>query len=335
MRQVIYAGPRAMAVAERDAPTLAGSDVLLRVEACGVCGSDVASYLHGHYVEVGQVMGHESVGTVVGLGPDADHLAVGDRTVIRPLRACGACWYCRRGASHLCGRTAERSLGYGADGAYADLLVIRDDAAGGQVVRIDPETPLDDAVWTEPLAVALHALALGAVRDDSRVLVVGAGPIGLALVAACRANGASVEVVEPREPRRRAAAEQGADPVRAPGDDPGGPVDVVLDASGHAGAIAAAARRVVPGGRVVLVGLGDQPLPDLPADVAVHGAFAFTADEFVRAARLIDSGRVRLGSAVSHRFGLANTGRAIATAAGDERAIKVVVVPHGPPEDPA
>lgn len=327
MRQVIYAGPRSMAVAEREAPRLEGSDVLLRVEACGVCGSDIASYLHGHYVEIGQVMGHESVGTVVELGPDADHLSVGDRVVVRPLRACGTCWYCRRGASHICGRTAARSLGYGADGAFADLLLIRDDAGGGQIVRIAPDTPTDDAVWTEPLAVALHALAQADVQAGSRVLVVGAGPIGLALVAACRATGAAVAVVEPREVRRHTAADLGADPVSAPGDEPDGPLDVVLDASGHGAAIAAAADRVVPGGTVVLVGLGESEVPDVPPGVGVRGAFAFTAEEFVRAARLIEAGTVRLGGAVSHRFGLDETGEAIATAAEHEDAVKVVVVP--------
>lgn len=322
-----------MAVAEREAPRPEGSDVLLRVEACGVCGSDIASYLHGHYVEVGQVMGHESVGTVVELGPDADHLSVGDRVVIRPLRACGECWYCRRGASHICGRTAARSLGYGADGAFADLLLIRDDAGGGQIVRIGPDTPTDDAVWAEPLAVALHALALAAVQAGSRVLVVGAGPIGLALVAACRATGAAVGVVEPRAVRRHTAADLGADPVSAPGDEGDGPLDVVLDASGHGAAIAAAAARVVPGGTVVLVGLGDSAVPDVPAGVTVRGAFAFTPEEFVRAARLIDAGTVRLGGAVSHRFGLDETGRAIATAAEHEDAVKVVVLPNAVPEE--
>lgn len=336
MRQAVYEGPRRIAVADREDPRLGPGDVLVAVEACGVCGSDVASYLHGHYVRPGQVMGHEAVGTIVDAGAEADHVTVGSRVAIRPLRACGDCWHCRRGASHICGRTAAGSLGYGADGAFADRVLIADDARGRQVVELDPSTPVEEAVWAEPLAVAVHALARAGLQAGDRALVLGAGPIGLALCAAAAAQGARAEIVEPRAARRAAALAVGADAAHDPADADidGAPVDAVLDTSGAPEAIAAGCARLRPGGPLVLVGLGDRPLPPLPPDVSVRGAFAFTSDDFLRSARLIEAGAVRLGPAVSHAFALADTGRAIATAAEDPSAVKVLVTPAQDPSNP-
>jgi 2-desacetyl-2-hydroxyethyl bacteriochlorophyllide A dehydrogenase len=331
-------------VAERDTPPVGPRDVLVAVAACGVCGSDVASFLHGHYVSPGQVMGHESVGVVVEAGAEVAHVDAGDRVVVRPLRACGDCWYCRRGEGHICGSTAAGSLGYGAEGAFADLLLIRDEVRGRQLVPIAEETPTEEAVWAEPLAVALHALARAGIQPGDRVLVLGAGPIGLALTAGAHAGGAVVEVVEPRAARREAALAVGAaravapdgsadaaDRVTpsatdaAPGD---APFDAVLDASGAPAAIAAGCARLAPGGTLVLVGLGDGALPPLPPGIRVRGAFAFTPRDFLRSARLIESRAVRLADAVSHSFPLHETGRAIETAAHDAAALKVIVRPQ-------
>ena len=336
MRQAVYEGPRAVAIAERPRPRCGPRDALVAVDACGVCGSDVASYLHGHHVRPGQVMGHESTGVVAETGAEVAHVRAGDRVVVRPLRACGRCAYCRRGEGHICGSTAAGSLGYGADGAFADLLLLRDEAAGRQLVAVDPATPVLDAVWAEPLAVALHALARADTAPGDRVLVLGAGPIGLALTAAADAAGAVVEVVEPRAARRAAALAAGAARALAPGADAAageaGAVDAVLDASGVPAAIAAGCARLTPGGALVLVGLGDGELPPLPAGVDVRGAFAFTPRDFVRSARLIERGAIALSAAVSHTFPLHETGRAIEVAAHDEAALKVVVRPASEPE---
>lgn len=326
MRQAVYEGPRTIAVGERPRPVVGPRDALVAVDACGVCGSDVASYLHGRHVAPGQVMGHEATGVVAAVGGEVAHVRPGDRVAVRPLRACGRCAYCRAGEEHICGRTAAGSLGYGADGAFADLLLLRDEVAGRQLVALDPSTPVLDAVWAEPVAVALHALDRAPVRPGDRVLVLGAGPIGLALIAAARVAGAVPAAVEPRAARRAAALAAGAARAVAPGAALDA-ADVVLDSSGAASAIAAGAACLQPGGALVLVGLGERALPPPPAGVRVRGAFAFTPRDFLRAARLIERGAVRLGAAVSHTYPLEETGRAIAAAAHDAVAVKVVVRP--------
>lgn len=328
MRQAVLLAPKTIELRDRDPASLLAADVRVEVSACGVCGSDIGSYLHGHYVEPGQVMGHELTGTVVEAGPEVGHLRPGQRVVARPLRTCGACWYCRRGEGHLCATTNRDSIGYGADGAYADELVVRGEAAHRQLVPVPGDIAPEDAMWAEPLAVCLHALARADVGPGARVLVTGAGPIGLGVTAAAVAGGMDVEVVEPRARRREAALAVGATAAHAPGDAPASEVDALLDASGVPAAIAAASGRVVPGGTVVLLGLGDVPLEGLAPAVRVRGSFAFTPQDFTRAVRLIASGAVRLGSAVSHRFALEDLAQAIETAAGDPAAVKVAVLPR-------
>jgi L-iditol 2-dehydrogenase len=327
VRQVVFEGQGRLAIADGTPAALTPGGARVAVEACGICGTDIATLLRGEHALPGQVMGHEAVGIVTELGPDVRGLADGDRVVIRPLGACRRCWYCRRGEAHLCGGTADKSLGFGVAGAFADEVLIPEAAASGQVIRIDPATSIDDAVWTEPFAVALHAVVRGRVLPGERVLVTGAGPIGLAIVAAAGVAGASVEVIEPREGRRAAALALGAERAEAPGESAGGRVDVVLDASGASVAASTAVSRLGPGGRLVLVGLGDGPVPDLPAGVPALGAFAFTPREFLLAARLIESGRVRLGGAISHWLGLDDTAAAIELAASDPTALKVVIRP--------
>jgi threonine dehydrogenase-like Zn-dependent dehydrogenase len=160
------------------------------------------------------------------------------------------------------------------------------------------------------------------------VSIVGAGPIGLATAAAAVASGALVTIIEPRPARLAAANRLGAARAVSPDRLPPNPVEVVLDTSGSAQAIADAASRLVAGGRLVLVGLGRAPVPDVPPCVLVRGSFAFSVREFARAAHLIDSGLVRLGAMISHSFGLDNTAEAIETAAKEVSALKVVVAPN-------
>jgi L-idonate 5-dehydrogenase len=328
MRQVVLHGPQDVSVAEGAAPALGDGDARVRIWLCGVCGSDVASFLHGHYVEPGQVMGHELTGTVTEIGAEVRHVAVGDRVAIRPLRSCGSCWYCATGLSHLCGATGGVSIGYGVAGGYADELVIPAEAVHRQLVGIADGVDPADGLWAEPLGVCLHALARAEVGPGARVQVTGAGPIGLGLVAAAHAGGLHVEVVEPRAARRELALTLGAAATYAPGDEPGDAlVDAAFDASGVPAAIAASAARVRPGGAVVLLGLTDAAVPAMPPGVRLRGSFAVTPEEFKRAVELIEARAVRLGAAVTHRFGLGSAREALLTAAQDERAGKVALDP--------
>ena len=323
---VVFQGPGRVDLDERPVPTPGPTDAVIAVEGCGVCGSDLTSYRDGAYVAPGQVMGHEFVGAVVAAG-ERCRVAVGDRIVVRPMRSCGRCWYCRRGDIHLCSGTAELSLSFGRPGGYAAHVHVPDPNPGVDVFVLPAATDVRDAIWVEPLAVALHAVRLAGPVAGRRVLVVGAGSIGLCLLTAARLAGATTVVVEPRAVRRDLAAELGADVVLADADElAAGSVDVVLDATGIPAALHATLGATLPGGSVVLVGVTHRDL-DLPADRWVRGSFGYQEDDFAAAAELVATGRARLGRAVTHEFPLTSFDEAMEVAASDPRAGKVVLRP--------
>jgi 2-desacetyl-2-hydroxyethyl bacteriochlorophyllide A dehydrogenase len=331
MRAMVYAAPRDLRLDVRPRPDLGPRDALLRIEACGICGSDVASYQHGHYVEPGQVLGHEVSARIEALGDDLDGaLQIGQRVAVRTSRSCGSCSYCTSGRPYLCDQSRAMSVGYGVDGGFADLMTLTDVEPGLDLIPVPDDVTPDELVWAEPLAVAVHAVRRAGLSGMSGpTLVVGAGSVGLCVLAAARAAGVhDLTVVEPRPDRLEAAAdlsrhaltpEQLADSDLA--------FDVVIDTSGSTRALAEPVARLRPNGRLVLVGLGDQDVPwPLPAADVVT-SFAWDDDDFVTAVRHLVDGEVRLARFVSHRYALAETGAAIAASAEDPAVIKAVVYP--------
>jgi 2-desacetyl-2-hydroxyethyl bacteriochlorophyllide A dehydrogenase len=322
----VFRGPGDVDVVAQPMHDLGARDAFIEVEACGICGSDVTSYRSGAYVQPGQVMGHEFVGRVVEAGAEA-RVSVGDRLVVRPMRSCQRCWYCRRGDIHLCSGTGELSLSYGLPGGYAERVYVPDPTPGVDVFDLSPEVDALDALWTEPLAVAMHAVALAGPVTGRRVLIVGAGSVGLCLVTAARLAGATTFVVEPREVRRQLASRHGADHVLSDVVDlRGGAVDVVLDSSGVPGAVLAAVSVTEPGASVVLVGVTHGDL-QLPPDRVVQGSFGYQQHDFAAAAELVRTGRATLRGAVTHEFDLHSFDDAMAVAASDPEAGKVVIRP--------
>ncbi|MCZ7422147.1 MULTISPECIES: alcohol dehydrogenase catalytic domain-containing protein [unclassified Micromonospora] len=329
-RQAVFRAAGAVEIVEVQRAELGPRDVLLRVTACGVCGSDVGSYLHGHYVKPGQVMGHEMAGRVIAVGAEVE-LGPGTLVAVRPLRTCGRCWYCARGDAHLCGRSAARSLAYGLAGGFAEEVLVPDAVIGRDVVPVPEHVDPEDLLWAEPLAVAIRAITLSAASAGDQALVVGAGSVGLCVIGALIAGGVRVDVVEPRPVRRAAAEVLGARTVTAD-EVATGRHDAVFEASGASGGLATAAR-AAERAPLVLLGLSDRPIPVEAAHADLRGAFAYLDRDFHRAISLIVDGRVSMRAAVSHRFPLDETGAAIRASATDETAVKVLVVPTTEPAE--
>lgn len=326
---VVLAAPGRAEVVAQEPADLGAADARLRVEACGVCGSDLTSYRTGAYVAPGQVMGHEFVGQVVEAGAEAD-VAVGDRLVVRPMRACGTCWYCRRGDIHLCSGTAKLSLSFGLPGGYAEVVHLPAPELGVDVFALPDDVPASDAIWTEPLAVATHAVAVAGPLLGSSVLVLGAGSVGLCLIVAARLAGATVRVVEPRATRRQIALSLGAEEAVGGLADLTGSgvatIDVVLDSTGLPIALEPVLAQLPAGAHAVLVGVTAADL-SIPAGREVRGSFGYDETDFARAAALIVSGRARLGAAVTHAFDLHSFDTAMTVAASDPDVGKVVITP--------
>jgi threonine dehydrogenase-like Zn-dependent dehydrogenase len=279
-RRVVLTAERRLEADVVTLPEPGPEDLLMRVVLCGICATDV-HFFQGHLgVRYPLVLGHEFVGEVAAIGPEATArrgLQPGDRIAVEMLLPCGLCPRCREGRSNLCDEDdpfeeglVGREYGCNMDGdrppglwgGYAQHLHVPREAV---VHRLPPSLAWESAVLVEPLAVAFHAVGRARVRPGDRVVVVGSGPIGLMLVLAARSAGAARVVVTGLEPERLALAERlGADAVLDVRDADaaalvraalGGELaDVCLEAAGTPAAQEQAVTLVRRGGRVALVG---------------------------------------------------------------------------------
>ncbi len=259
MRQAVMLRPGELVVEDAPDPQPTGRDVLIHVEACGVCGSDRAIFAGTHPISTPVVLGHEFAGVVVDRGPEVGELQVGDRVAIDPNIPCGRCYYCRRGLIQLCPRLTP--LGIVRPGGYATHALVPE----ANAYRLAAATSFDQAALVEPLACCIRGIQQAGVELGDVVLILGAGPIGLLLAQLARIRGAAqVLAVDPLVERRDLARQLGvgatlltdgeavAEAVRTATDGRG--ADVVIEASGQTSAAEAALDLVRPGGTVVWFG---------------------------------------------------------------------------------
>lgn len=318
-------------IEERPTPKPGPDDVLVAVTAVGVCGSDVHYYQHGRIgdfvVRAPLVLGHEAGGVVVGVGPNVPAERIGERVSIEPGVPCGRCAECRQGRYNLCPDVrffATPPI----DGAFCEYVVVPADFAYPV-----PESVSDDAAaLMEPLSVGIWANRKAGVGAGSRVLVAGAGPIGLVVTQVARAFGAAEVVVSDlAEPRLAAARRLGATATVQPGEPLGDEFDAFIDCSGAAPAVAAGIRAVRRAGWVVLVGMGADEVP-VPVsavqtrELTLTGTFRY-ANTWPQAIGLVTAGLVDLDAMVTGHFPLDQVERALTESTQPDR-IKAVVNPR-------
>ena len=335
MRVSVLRAAGDLAVEERAEPVPGPHQVLVRIASVGVCGSDVHYFEHGrigsHVVKAPLVLGHEASGEIVGLGSAVTRLSVGQRVSIEPGVPDFTCAQCLAGRYNLCDDMKFFATPP-VDGAFAELVTVHELFA-----HPVPDSLSDDvAALLEPLSVGLWACRKGEVSAGSRVLVTGAGPVGLVAAQAAIALGAAEVVVTDVNPHRlRLARELGATEVVDAGStalgEAGLEVDVLLECSGHPAATADAIRVVGRAGRVVLVGMGGDEMP-LPVSViqerelTVTGTFRY-AHTWPAAIALAASGRVQLDRLVTGHYGLEQVRDALTVARTDPQAVKPIVRP--------
>jgi L-iditol 2-dehydrogenase len=317
MRAAVLVGTGRIEVEERVVPAPASGDVLIRVSSVGVCGSDTHYYRDGRIgsfvVDGPLVLGHEAAGTIVGVGESIDPARIGQRVSIEPQRPDPDSAETRSGQYNLC----PHMQFFGTppvDGAFCDYVTI-----GSAFAHPIPETVTDDAAaLCEPLSVGIAAIRKAGVRGGSRVLIAGAGPIGIVVTQVARAYGASdVIVSDPDETRRRRAIEFGATTALDPTVEDVNrlTVDAFVDASGAAAAVASGIEAVRPAGTVVLVGSGAESMM-LPTqliqnrELVLTGVFRY-ANTWPTAISLVESGRVDLDAMVTARFPLERAAEAL------------------------
>lgn len=321
---------------ERETPLPAADEVLVKVEAVGICGSDVHYYregrIGGYVVEQPLVLGHESSGTVVGLGTDVTTLSVGDRVTIEPGVSCGRCEQCKKGRYNLCPAVVFFATPP-IDGAFQKYVSVRADF----VFPIPDSMSFEQGALVEPLAVAVWACTKAAVTVGSRVLVTGAGPIGLLTLQTALAFGAeSVTVTDIDPAKLEIARSLGATAVidaRALGEQPQPlDADVHIECSGNPTAALQGIGHLGRGGTSVLVGMGGStPLGLTVADVqerelTITGTFRY-ANCYPAAIQLLASGKVRIDELITARMSLADTESALQSGA-QAGSLKALVFPN-------
>ena len=335
MRVAVLSGPGDLSVQERPEPHAGPGQVVVRVASVGVCGSDTHYYDHGRIgrfvVEQPLVLGHEASGEVVELGAGVTGLRPGQRVSLEPGVPDLVCEQCRAGRYNLCPEMRFFATPP-VDGAFAELVAVH--AAFAHPV---PDTMSDDAAaLLEPLSVGIWACRKGRVTAGSRVLITGAGPIGLVSVQTALAFGATSVVVSDVNPSRlQLALDLGATEVvdarSASVLDLSRPPEVLLECSGFPPAIAEGVRALDRAGRAVLVGMGGDEVA-LPLSVVqereleLTGTFRY-ANTWPTAIDLVSSGRVDLDRLVTGTYGLADAALALTASRRDDSAVKAVVRP--------
>jgi (R,R)-butanediol dehydrogenase / meso-butanediol dehydrogenase / diacetyl reductase len=339
MRAAVFRGIRQLPVEEIPDPVPGDRDIVIRVKACGVCGTDLSTYTKGLFTPVGQVMGHEFSGEVVHVGARVAALAVGDRVTGLPIQPCGDCRRCREGAGHLCEVWTTRSIAYGLPGAFAELLLVPDAVLGGNVHRLPENVTYEDGALAEPLSVATHAVRRAQHRPGEPAVVLGLGPIGLHTAQILRARGAAPVIGVDQSPLRRAAAESlgittvdGEADLRSTVDELVGPAEVlsVFEASGAAALVRQAVRLVRPGGQLMVVALYQAPVPvDLTLavqkELTVRTSAMVTPEDFRDSLAMLAAGEVAAQPLVTQRRPLAEIDEAFQVQLEKYRAVKVLV----------
>jgi L-iditol 2-dehydrogenase len=313
MKALLLSKYRHLEVADLPAPEPGPGEVLVRVAACGICGSDV----HGYDGSSGRrippiVMGHEAAGTVAAQGKGVNEFSEGDRVTFDSTIYCGACAYCQRGDVNLCDRRQVLGVScgdYRRAGAFAEFVVV----PARLMYRLPENLTFAEAAMLEALAVAMHAVSLVPISSGSAALVVGAGTIGLLVQQALRVAGCSrVLVTDVDATRLKLSQQLGAASVLTSGADHmkqvleftrGTGVDLAFEAVGNNQTVNIAIESVRKGGSVVLIG-NTSPEVTLPLQqvvtrqIRMQGSCS-SAGEYSRAIELLSSGAVRVKPLIS------------------------------------
>lgn len=332
-----YLGPNRIEPVETPIPNIARGEALVRVEACGFCGSDlgIVSGVHPR-APVPLTLGHEFCGTLVDKRDSGSSLRPGDRVTAWPLVTCGKCWVCLHGAPHVC--RSLRLFGIDFDGGMAQYVRL-------PLASILPlplgTSPLLGAV-IEPLAVAVHGVGLAPHNRSEGVVVMGAGPIGLFTALVAQALGLGPIIISDILPSRRdIASGLGLHAVSA-GEElrhyvesitSGEGVGLLFECTGAASAAEEMTTLVRPRGTVVNLGVFKKPVElDLQSvnfkEISIHGSRVYSREDFGEAIRL--SSILPVSRIVTHCFALMEVQKAFQCFQSGQNACKVLILPNGP-----
>jgi threonine 3-dehydrogenase len=344
MLAVVKPGPAPGAdVRQMPVPQIGAEDVLVKVKVASVCGTDLHIYNWDQWaqnrIRPPLIPGHEFCGHVVAVGKNVTAVKEGDFVSAEMHVACGKCYQCRTGESHICQHV--KIIGVDANGAFAEYVKIPE----SNIWKIDPAIPPDYASVLDPLGNAVHTVLAGEIAAKT-VAIIGCGPIGLFAVAVARACGASgVFALEINAHRRKLAAQMKADYVLNPAKDnvyeqvmetTGGiGVDVILEMSGHPDAIRLGFKILRLGGRASLLGIPSKPMElNMADDIIFKGAIVqgingrLMYKTWYQMNALLKAGKLDLAPVITDRMAMADFSKGMDRLKSGE-ASKILLYPNG------
>lgn len=347
MRAGVYRGKGQVVVEHVPVPEIGEGEVLFRVAACGICGTDIKKIQHG-FIAPPQILGHELAGTVVRAGRGVTKFKPGDRVVSFHHIPCGNCFYCERKLYSQCAGYKKTGLTAGFDpngGGFAEYVRAMPWIVERGMIALPSDVSFEEATFVEPVNTCLKAVRKARVAAGETVLIMGQGPIGMLLTMIAKHEGATVYTSDPMAGRRAASLRFGAqesfDPMKTNlldemrGRTDGRGADAVLLAVPNASLVPEALSLARPGGRVLLFAHNDPVLQlSFPAaavgieEKEILGSYSASVDDQAESAALVFGRKLPLREMISHRFPLDRIADALELAARPKDDTLKVVITH-------
>jgi len=336
MKAAVWYGGKDIRIEELPTPKIKDDEVLVKVKAVSICGSDLHAYIGVSKRRMPPlVMGHEFSGEIVKVGRTVKGLKEGERVVLEPVLSCGTCVLCRRGRSNICENI--KLVGLHLCGAFSEFVAI----PASKCHRLPDAISFEEASLVEPLAVAVHAVNLASLEKGEDIGIIGSGAVGVMTLQVAKNIGAgNIFVVDTLDYRLELAKKLGATTtINAKKENPiqrilsDGGVDAVFEAVGHEETVQQAIAMVKKGGKVIVIGMleATMELPMLDVvvkEIEIRGSYGYTSDDFEQALNLIAKGKVKVKPLITHVLPLRDIARGFdILSRGAENVIKVVLKP--------
>jgi L-iditol 2-dehydrogenase len=347
MRAGVYRGEGRVVVEDVPIPEIGEGEVLFRVAACGICGTDIKK-IHRGFIAPPQILGHELAGTVVKVGRGVSRFKPGDRVVSFHHIPCGTCFYCEKKLFSQCASYKKTGLTAGFEpsgGGFAEYVRAMPWIVDRGMILLPEDVSFEEATFVEPVNTSLKAVRKARVARGETVLVIGQGPIGMLLTLLARNEGAAVYTSDPMSGRRAASVRFGATESFDPGLSNlaaeirkrtcGRGADAVLVAAPNPALVPEALAVARPGGRVLLYAHNDPVMKlEFPAaavgvdEKEILGSYSASVDEQAESAELVFGRRLPVREMISHRFPLERIAEALELAAHPKHDTLKVVITH-------
>ncbi len=312
MKALCVQSPNHMVIEERPMPVIqSATDILIKVKAGGICGSDVHIY-HGtsSVATYPRVIGHEIAGEIIEIGKDVKGFSVGDHVIMDPVISCGQCYQCRIGRRNVCGKLQVRSVHV--DGGYQEYIIMPQE----NIYHIPASLTWEEAIMIEPFTIAEQVCSRAEITKDDIVFIIGAGPVGLSILKMAKLHGAVCFVSDVMEYKLNYAKQYGADEtINAKNTDAlaaikkltdGNGATVVIDAACTTRSLEQALTCVCAAGRVITLGFGKEPsainqLSITAREIDIRGSRLHN-NKFPTVIEYFASGRLQVKDMISHRF---------------------------------